>query len=97
MDQCSQGTIDDIIDRLRKIADHIPVVKTVHKPVCLETQQGFEVGRSWSGGQKSFCVLRYRQSVSFRKSIENLGAEVLGFHVFPDHHAYTRNDLKKIG
>lgn len=96
VDQCSQGAIDDIIDRLRTIAGHIPVVKTVHKPVCLETQQGSRLDVHGLEGKKVFAFCAIGNPVSFRKSIENLGAEVLGFHVFPDHHAYSRNDLKKL-
>ena len=31
---------------------------------------------------------------SFRRSLESLGARVVAERVFPDHHAYTRRDLR---
>lgn len=96
VDQCSQDTIDRVIDRLRKIAGHIPVVKTVHKPVCLETQQGLRLDVQGLAGKKVFAFCAIGNPVSLKKSIENLGAKVLGFRTFPDHHAYSLNDLKKL-
>ncbi|MEK7359270.1 MAG: tetraacyldisaccharide 4'-kinase, partial [Planctomycetota bacterium] len=96
VDQCSPGAVERIIDRLRKIAGPIPVVKTVHKPVCLETQQGSRLNVHGLEGKGVFAFCAIGNPMSLRKSIENLGAKVLGFRTFPDHHAYSLNDLKKL-
>jgi tetraacyldisaccharide 4'-kinase len=41
-----------------------------------------------------FCAIG--NPVSFRKNIENLGAGIAGFRVFPDHHIYTLFELKEL-
>ncbi|MEK6738172.1 MAG: tetraacyldisaccharide 4'-kinase [Planctomycetota bacterium] len=96
VDQCSLGAVERIIDRLRKIAGHIPVVKTIHQPVCLETQLGSRLNVHGLEGKGVFAFCAIGNPMSLRKSIENLGAKVLGFRTFPDHHAYSLNDLKKL-
>ncbi len=96
VDQCSQGAVERITDRLRKIAGHVRVVKTVHQPVCLETQQGARLNVRELEGKGIFAFCAIGNPVSLRKSIENLGAKVLGFRAFPDHHAYSLNDLKRL-
>lgn len=96
VDQCSHGAIEHIIDRLSKIVGHIPVVKTVHMPVCLETQQGSRLNVHELEGKRVFAFCAIGNPLSLKKSIENLGAKVLGFRTFPDHHAYSLNDLKRL-
>ena len=33
---------------------------------------------------------------SFRRTLEQLGATPIAFRIFPDHHAYTRNDVEEL-
>ncbi len=96
-DQCNQDKIAATINRLREIAGQIPIVETVHKPICLESSKSNEtMDITWLQGKKVFAFCAIGNPVSFRKSIESLGGELLGFRVFPDHHVYTPSELKTL-
>ena len=69
-----------------------PVATTEHRPVDLiggETSEALEglKGRPVAG----FCGIG--NPTAFRRTLESLGAEVIDFRAFPDHHAYTRADV----
>ena len=70
VDQCSPGAVERIIDRLRKIAGPIPVVKTVHKPVCLETQQGSRLNVHGLEGKGVFAFCAIGNPMSLRKVLK---------------------------
>ena len=94
-DQCGRDKILDITRRLRQIAGHAPVIEAVHKPVCLDSAKGTErLDIAWLRGKRIFAFCAVGNPASFRKSLEMLGAEVVGFQVFPDHHAYTPSELQ---
>lgn len=96
-DQCGHDEIKDIIDRLHKIAGHVPIAETVHKPICLKSLKGTEtMDVAWLYGKRVFAFCAIGNPVSFRKSIERLGGELLGFRIFPDHHVYTPSELREL-
>lgn len=96
-DQCSQDKIQSIIDRLRGISKHVPVVETVHKPLWLESPKGAETRDiAWLKGKRVFAFCAIGNPESFRKSIEGLGGELIGFRAFPDHHVYTASELQTL-
>jgi len=97
VDQCNHDKIEFIIERLRKIVRDIPVVETIHKPTRLESIIGSEsVEITYLHDKKVFAFCAIGNPVSFRKSIESLGAELLGFHEFSDHHLYTPSELREL-
>lgn len=96
-DQCGHGKITDIKNRLREIASGIPVTETIHKPVCLESVMGSEkLDIDCLRGKRVFAFCGVGNPASFRKSLENLGAELAGFRIFPDHHVYTLSELQEL-
>lgn len=97
VNQCSLDEIQSIIDRLHEVAGHIPVVETVHKPICLESlTDAARLDIHCLHGKKIFAFCAIGNPVSFRKSIESLGGELLGFQVFSDHHVYTTSELMEL-
>ena len=68
-------------------------VEAIHAPVSL---------RSWQGTSESLGVLR-REKIAgfagignpqaFRMTLENEGAQLVGFRIFPDHHAFSADDI----
>lgn len=96
-DQCNQDAIAFITNRLHKIAGHVPVIETVHKPTCLEAAKDSALmDISCLSGKKVFGFCAIGNPMSFRKSMESLGAELVGFQVFPDHHVYTSSELEEL-
>lgn len=97
VDQCSRDKITVITNRLRKITGGVPVVETVHKPICLESaKDAAKLDIHCLRGKRVFVFCAIGNPVSFRKSIEGLGAEIAGIRVFPDHHVYTLSELQEM-
>ena len=95
VDQCSRDKITVITNRLRKITGGVPVIETVHKPICLESaKDATKLDIHCLSGKRVFVFCAIGNPVSFRKSIEGLGAEIAGIRVFPDHHVYTLSELQ---
>ncbi|MCF6149266.1 MAG: tetraacyldisaccharide 4'-kinase [Candidatus Kuenenia sp.] len=94
-DQISDEKKQVIIHRLHNIARNIPIIESIHKSVCLEsesTEKSFNV--TWLKGKKIFAFCAIGNPLSFRKSLQSLGAVLLGFREFSDHHAYTPSEVK---
>lgn len=97
VDQCSRDKITVITNRLREITGGVPVVETVHKPICLESaKDAAKLDIHCLRGKRVFVFCAIGNPVSFRKSIEGLGAEIAGIRVFPDHHVYTLSELQEM-
>lgn len=96
-DQCGRDKITGITNRLHEIAGDVPVIETVHKPICLESaKDAAKLDIRCLRGKRVFVFCAIGNPVSFRKSIENLGAGIAGFRVFPDHHVYTLSELQEL-
>jgi len=97
VDQCSRDKVVVITNRLREITGDVPVVETVHRPICLESaKDAAKLDIHCLRSKRVFVFCAIGNPVSFRKSIENLGAELAGFRVFPDHHVYTLSELQEL-
>ena len=97
VDQCSRDKVVVLTNRLREITGAVPVIETVHKPICLEsTKDTTQLDINCLRGKRAFVFCAVGNPVSFRKSVENLGAEIAGFRVFPDHHVYTLSELQEL-
>lgn len=90
-DQAPPGELDLLRARLG------PAVETVHKPVLvrnLTTRK--QAGLDWLRGRAVFAFCGVGNPEAFRKTLESLGAEVVMFRAFDDHHAYTAQDVRRL-
>lgn len=93
-DQCIPDKIRFIVDRLHEFVEYIPVIETIHKPMYLESVRDTKLlDINCLKGKRVFAFCAIGNPLSFRKSIEGLGAELLGFRIFSDHHPYTSSEL----
>jgi tetraacyldisaccharide 4'-kinase len=69
-----------------------------HKPERLRQLSGGRAemapGKLSGRAVVAFCGIGAPQR--FRRTLEALGAEVRGFHAFPDHHPYSREELEAL-
>lgn len=94
VDQSSDEKIKYIYERLNEVARGAPTIETIHKPICLESIRSADIcDISHIRGKRVFAFCAIGNPLSFRKSIEGLGAELIGFRIFPDHHVYTASEL----
>jgi tetraacyldisaccharide 4'-kinase len=72
-------------------------VETVHKPVLLRDLTARKRhGLDWLRGRSVYAFCGVGNPESFRRTLESLGAEIVKFRAFDDHHAYTPRDLRRL-
>ena len=84
-DQVSDAEVNRIKAWLAKQSPGVPIATTEHRPVANELK-GATVG--------AFCGIGNPEA--FRRTLESLGATVADFRTFPDHYAYTREDVDEL-
>jgi tetraacyldisaccharide 4'-kinase len=96
--RCEQATLESITtqrDWLAANYPHLCVVEADHQPLelingedtqALSTLQGVHV--------VAFCGLANPEA--FRQTLTTLGAEIVDFIRYPDHHPYTRADVEDL-
>ena len=84
------------VEPLREAAS-LPSFRAIHKP------QGLVAGGTGRIemveallGQKVFAFAGIGSPEAFRRSLTELGAAVVGFRVFPDHHPYDLSDIENL-
>jgi tetraacyldisaccharide 4'-kinase len=97
--RCDQTTAEQR-ERLRRtlnrIVPHLPLVETTHRPVDLCNSEGESAPLDLlrDGPAAAFCGLGNPEA--FRRSLLDLGARLEDFRVYPDHHAYSRQDVEEL-
>jgi tetraacyldisaccharide 4'-kinase len=78
-------------------APSIPILESAHKPSGLSRTGHDEIlPPEWLDGRPvaAFCGLGRPEA--FRKALELLGARVIEWRTFPDHHPYNRDDIRSL-
>ena len=84
-DQVDAAEVDAIREWIAKRFPNVPVAKTEHRATtALAPRQAVA----------AFCGIG--NPAAFRRTLEDLGANVIAFRTFPDHHAYTREDVDEL-
>jgi tetraacyldisaccharide 4'-kinase len=74
-----------------------PAVETVHKPVLLRNlSTRKQSGLEWLRGRSVYAFCGVGNPEAFRRTLASLGAEVVMFRAFDDHHAYTAQDVRRL-
>jgi tetraacyldisaccharide 4'-kinase len=77
---------EDIHDLDREFSARLPVI---HAEVHLLEDHLL-------AGRRVFAFAGIGRPEKFRRTLEQAGAEVVAFHSFPDHHAYTDTELSRL-
>jgi tetraacyldisaccharide 4'-kinase len=81
---------------LRELRETRPVVCARHRPVRLDGPEGRVEAPEALRGRRVFAISSLGNPSAFRLTLEQLGAEIVGEVVFPDHHLYTREELDAV-
>lgn len=91
-DQVEPGEFESIREWVTRRFPHVPVAATEHRPVELLGGDGTEpVGGLQGMTVGGFCGIG--NPAAFRHTLVRIGATVVEFRAFPDHHTYTRSDV----
>jgi tetraacyldisaccharide 4'-kinase len=94
-DACESARLDRLVDEVRSLAPGIGIAKTIHAPVELRNGTGSaEVSTLRGKVVAAFCGLGNPEA--FRQTLMGMGTDVREFRTFPDHHAYTREDVETL-
>jgi tetraacyldisaccharide 4'-kinase len=72
------------------------VLRTRVRPAALVGIDGAKYSPSFLAGKRVFAFAGIAQPESFRQTLEDLGAVVVGFQALPDHHRFRAEDLRQI-
>ncbi|MHC4945920.1 MAG: tetraacyldisaccharide 4'-kinase [Planctomycetota bacterium] len=96
-DQADAGQVERIEGRLEAVAPRVPRFRTVHAPSRLErVDSSLSEAVGALDGEKVYLFSGIANPQAFELTIKALGADVLGHTVFPDHHLYTEEDVRRI-
>ncbi len=87
--------LDELTAEVNRIAPGVAVVRTVHTPMALlngtnQTSVTALAGRTVA----AFCGIGNPEA--FRATLKAMGANIVDFRSFPDHHAYRREDVDEL-
>src|SRR6185312_9421105 len=86
-DQVEPGTVNAIRNWIEDRFPQLALAATVHRPAKgVRRLNGKAVG--------AFCGIG--NPAAFRRTLENLGANVVAFRSFPDHHRYREGDVNNL-
>jgi tetraacyldisaccharide 4'-kinase len=92
--RCDQAPADErarIRERVARLAPHAPVAATAHRPLDLANSATAPLERVRGRPVAGFCGLGNPDA--FRRTLAGLGAAVIAWRTYPDHHAYGRQDV----
>jgi tetraacyldisaccharide 4'-kinase len=72
-------------------------VEAAHRPRSLVSVAGESTELDWLRGRRVAAFCGVGNPAGFRRTLEILGADVVAFREFPDHHAYGAGDVASLG
>jgi tetraacyldisaccharide 4'-kinase len=97
--RCDQVLLDDVVQLRRAVrgfAAGLPVVESRHAPRELVNSLGEQAELERLRGVPVAGVCGIGNPEGFRRTLLDLGARMLAWRTFPDHHAYTRSDVDQL-
>jgi tetraacyldisaccharide 4'-kinase len=88
--------LEELRQRVRQLAPSVPLVETTHRPAAWinSRQTTAPLDTLIRKDLAAFCGLGNPDA--FRRTLTNLGTNLVDWRVFPDHHAYTRTDVESL-
>ncbi|MFO0878621.1 MAG: tetraacyldisaccharide 4'-kinase [Gemmataceae bacterium] len=95
-DQVEAATLTQLRAEIARVAPAVPQAEATHSPRDLVNS---------SGTQKPVELIRERPVAgfcgignpeAFRRTLQDLGGRVIEFRAYPDHHAYSREDVETL-
>jgi tetraacyldisaccharide 4'-kinase len=91
------GRLEEIKARIRAVAPQVPIGVSDFVPSAVMKVGGEdEEHPGILKGERVLAVSGIAQPDSFRRLLEGMGATVAGQCVFPDHHAYSSDDVQGV-
>jgi len=87
---------DHIRHRARQLAPHADWIEAAQMPLALRSADGIETELSSLAGRRAAAFCGIGNPEAFRRTLSTLPCDVAAFREFPDHHAYTQEDVQSL-
>lgn len=97
VDQVPQEVQRDLFERVRSLSPTVPILEAVHHPISvrsLTNKRRYEIESL--KGRTVYAFAGIGNPDSFHRTLESVGASVVKFRAFPDHHGYSADDLRLV-
>lgn len=95
-DMIDRAARDQIRQRVAEVAPRALWLELEHQPRALLASDGREAEISTLAGQRVAAFCGIGNPAGFLHTLETCGFEVVAFREFPDHHDYSRDDVRSI-
>ena len=96
-DMCSPALLEDTYRALKAVRADLPIAEAVHAPSHVETLgQDDPSPPEALRGRRVYAFCSIGNPPGFQRTLEELGAVVVGLHAFRDHHWYVAEDLAEV-
>jgi tetraacyldisaccharide 4'-kinase len=95
-DQAGPAAVAAARERLGRLAPSVPVGESVHRPSELTGAERRRAGPETLRDRPVGAFCGVGNPDAFRATLEGLGARVVGFRTYPDHHPYQRADVESL-
>lgn len=92
-DQVDSGCVVEIRDGLVARFPGLAIATSEHRPIELVGCGGAKASPETLRGRPVVGFCGIGNPAAFRRTLEDLGATVIAFRTFPDHHPYSRADV----
>lgn len=98
VDQVDPVELEKLRREVRRLAPSRPVVETSHHATRLLSTDGEmkPLGGSGEAGMRVVAFCGIGNPSSFRRTLEQVGYEVVDLKTYPDHHRFRREDLAEL-
>lgn len=93
-DLIDEHDLKSIYKRLKQINSDVPVCEAIHKPVLLENiKDSSNMKIEWLKGKRVYGVCAIGNPGSFEATLQKLGADLIKFQTYDDHHIYSQKEI----
>ncbi len=95
-DQAGPADLEALRRRAARLAPGAVLAETVHEPLALVQEGAADSSPEVLRNQTMAGLCGIGNPEAFRRTLADLGARLADFRVYPDHHAYTRQDVEQL-
>ena len=81
---------------MRRLAPHAVPVEAAHEPAAWQNASGAQQPPEALRGRPVAAFCGIGNPEGFRRTLLQLGADIVAWRTFPDHHAYSREDIEDL-
>lgn len=96
-DQVARPAVDALREQMFVLSGGKPIVESVHRPVAVRSlwnRKRYDL--EWLRGRSVYGFCGLGNPDAFRRTLLSIGAGVVKFRAFPDHHPYSAADLRSL-